>query len=192
MQSLTSEKLAQAETLVAASGVDIWLTFDRKTADGGDPVLPLIIEGGLTWETALMVTKSGRRVAIAGNFDCPPIESSGDWHEVVPYVQSIRQPLIDDAARRYIVAAGYPEYMHALGHQVGRMAHDGGGILGPRWERYGRTPYHPVEKNQIYTIELGVTVEGRGCVGIEEMVLVTESGVEWLTDRQMDMPLLSR
>ena len=98
---------------------------------------------------------------------------------------------VDQAARDFVVAAGYPEYMHALGHQVGRLAHDGGGILGPRWERYGRTPYLPVEKDQVYTIELGVTVEGRGCVSIEEMVVVTDDGVDWLTSRQMDMPFLN-
>ena len=43
---LTTEKLAQAAALVAASEVDVWLTFDRETAEGGDPVLPLLIEGG--------------------------------------------------------------------------------------------------------------------------------------------------
>jgi len=39
---------------------------------------------------------------------------------------------VDDAARSYIMANGYPEYPHALGHQVGRAAHDGGVGLMPR------------------------------------------------------------
>jgi Xaa-Pro aminopeptidase len=99
---------------------------------------------------------------------------------------------VDSVAREFIQQVGYPEYMHALGHQVGRVAHDGGGILGPRWERYGRTPYLPVEKDQVYTIELGVPVEGRGYLGIEEMVVVTEGGCEWLTGRQVEMEVLSR
>jgi Xaa-Pro aminopeptidase len=106
---------------------------------------------------------------------------------VIPYVQSIRQPLLDALEE----AQGYPEYMHALGHQVGRMAHDGGGLLAPRWERYGRTPFLPVEEGQVYTLELGVMVEGRGYLGLEEMVLVTPDGVEWLTARQLDLPLLA-
>ncbi len=32
---------------------------------------------------------------------------------------------VDDAARQSLVSAGYPEYQHALGHGLGRVAHDG-------------------------------------------------------------------
>ncbi len=97
---------------------------------------------------------------------------------------------VDAVARSFLVEAGYPEYLHALGHQVGRMAHDGGGLLGPRWERYGRTPYYPVCKDQVYTLELGVMVERRGYLGLEEMVRVTDEGCEWLSARQLDLPVL--
>lgn len=399
MTDLISEKLAQADQLVAESGADVWLTFVRETADRGDPVLPFLIQGGLTWQSALMITREGRRIAIIGNYDADALRSSGNWHEVVGYVQSIREPLlealeaacpadrkprialnfstnddkadgltlgmllllqqylagtrfeecfetaenivlalrgrktgselvsickairetealfqtvthearqgmtendlftllqseidakglgyawertgdpivnsgpdsmvghglpsdlikiapghilhidlgvvqdgyssdmqrcwyvpgpgetlipedvrralaavnaaisaaarvlkpgvlgwqVDQAARAAIVEAGYPEYMHAVGHQVGRLAHDGGGILGPQWERYGKTPEMPVEANQIYTLELGVDVEGRGYLGIEEMVRVTDSALDWLTERQLLMPML--
>ena len=98
---------------------------------------------------------------------------------------------VDKTARDFLTAAGYPEYLHALGHQVGRVAHDGGGILGPRWERYGTTPFLPVERDQVYTIELGVLVEGRGYLGLEEMAVVTETGCRWLTSPQTDMPPLA-
>ncbi|MDD5541153.1 MAG: M24 family metallopeptidase, partial [Candidatus Marinimicrobia bacterium] len=59
---------------------------------------------------------------------------------------------IDKIARDYIVANGYPEYQHGLGHQVGRSTHDGAGMLGPRWERYGDTVFLPLEVGQVYTI----------------------------------------
>ena len=399
MSTITAEKLKQAAALVRDSAANVWLVFDRETSDGGDPLLPLILEGSLTWQSALMLGEDGRRIAVVGNFDAGPLEASGDWTEVVPYIQSIREPLlialeslcaetrnpriavnfspndvkadgishgmyllledylrgtrfegnlvsaedivlalrgrktsseveriqaavsatevlfddigrfarvgvserdvydhvhakivernlgfawdrvgdpivnsgpesmighgipssnikiapghifhidlgvtkdgyssdiqrcwyvprrdeesipgevmraldavngaitagaaalkpgvegweVDAAARASIQKAGYSEYMHALGHQVGRVAHDGGGILGPKWERYGRTPYLPVEQDQVYTIELGAMVEGRGYLGIEEMVRVTDSGCEWLTDRQLVMALL--
>lgn len=387
MSSLTREKLGQAVELVKASGLDAWLTFVRETAEACDPVLPLLLDGGLTWASALLVFPNGKKVAIVGNFDAEPLQASGDWDEVVPYVQGIRDDLIDvleretpdkprigvnystddckadglshglfmllssylndtrfagslesaesvvtrlrgqktsaeiarirgaiaetdrlideiqgfaragltedavhamvhakiaerglgfawdragnpivnsgpdsmighgipspnihiaeghvfhidvgvvrdgyasdlqrswyvgseppedvmraftavrgaltagaealrvgvqgwqvdDAARRFLVDHGYPEYMHALGHQVGRMAHDGGAVLGPRWERYGRTPYIPVSENEVYTLELGVMVEGRGYLGIEEMVCVRDGDLEWLSTRQ--------
>lgn len=396
---ITREKLEQAKGLVVEADVDAWITFVRETAGGSDPVLPLILNGGLTWISALIVTRTGRTIAVVGNYDADPLIHSGDWDEVVPYVQGIREPLlevlerevrsseprlavnyspddvkadglthgmwlllndllkgsrfegkltsaasicsrlrgrktegelnrikdaihqtdvifaqvpqlakvgvseravydliqrhidengfgyswdragnpivnsgpdsmighgipsdsitiqsghifhidlglivhgyssdiqrcwyvpksgetelpedveraltavnaaisagaeilkpgvegwkVDEAARSTLVAHGYPEYLHALGHQVGLVAHDGGGILGPRWERYGNTPFLPVEANQVYTLELGITVPGRGYLGLEEMVRVTEDGVEWLTHRQLDMPMLA-
>jgi Xaa-Pro aminopeptidase len=399
MGSLTSQKLAQAIELIGSTGADAWLIFVRETSDGGDPVLPLILEGGLTWQSALLVTADGRRAAVVGRFDADPLRASGDWDEVVGYDEGIHKPLLDalerliptdrqpaqiavnysrsddkadglshgmyllleeylqgtrfalvsaeeilgalrarktpeeisrvrgaiaetdrlfdaipsftvegrserevfdfiqeridasglgfawdrsgdpivnigphsmighgipskeiafrpgqilhidlgvqrngyssdiqrcwylpelggpgvpddvnqaldavnaaisagaaalrpgvegwqvDAAgRSAIQERGYPEYQHALGHQVGRTAHDGGGILGPRWERYGRLPFIPVREDEIYTLELGVMVEGKGFIGIEEMVLVTETGCEWLTDRQFSMRMLT-
>jgi Xaa-Pro aminopeptidase len=97
---------------------------------------------------------------------------------------------VDEAARRFLMDQGYPEYMHAFGHQVGRVAHDGGAVLGPRWDRYGRTPFIPVGPNEVYTLELGVFVEGRGYLGIEEMVCVQEDGLEWLSTRQDRMLVL--
>lgn len=398
--SLTSEKLTQAEALVAASGVDAWITFVRETAENADPVLPLLFEGGLTWASALIVTRRGARIAVVGNLDGPLLRAAGDWGEIVTYVQSIREPLlevleraidrrgappriavnfsrdddkadgithgmylqlvehlrgtrfenalesaepivtalrarktpeevrrmrvaidatyrlfeavgafarvgvserevydfvqreidarvygyawdragdpivnsgpdsafghgrpsaeiriapghilhldlgvvcegyasdiqrcwyvprggehgvpedvqrafdavngaitagaaalrpgvegwtVDDAARRHLVAAGFPEYPHSLGHQVGRVAHDGGALLGPRWERYGRMPYLGVEPGQVFTLELGAHVDGRGYLGLEEMVQVTADGCAWLTDRQLTLPRL--
>jgi len=397
---ITTEKLAQATNLIAAANVDAWLTFDRETADGGDPVLPLILEGGLTWQSALIVTNKGKKIAIVGNYDAEPIEASGDWDEVIPYVQGIHQALlgtlervipqdvkapriavnfslqdakadglkhgmflqltqylkntrfagslvsaeeitltlrscktageinlvreaikttdrlfdqvsrfarlgrsemeiydfvqktiddqglgygwdragnpivntgphsmighgrpsseitiepghilhldlgiiqngyssdiqrcwyfplpgqseippdvakalaavfgaittasklirpgvlgweVDQVARQYIVEAGYPEYQHALGHQVGRLAHDGGAILGPRWERYGQTPLMPLQKNQLFTLELGVMVPDRGYLGLEEIVAITDTGFTWLSERQLDIPVM--
>jgi len=46
---------------------------------------------------------------------------------------------VDAVARNFVKDAGYEEYQHALGHQIGRHAHDGGGLLGPKWERFTRS-----------------------------------------------------
>jgi Xaa-Pro aminopeptidase len=398
MSDLTREKLNQAAAIVAQSEseIDVWLTFVRETSGIADPCLPFLMEGGLTWQSALLVSKSGRKVAIAGNYDLDGLEKSGDWDEVIGYVQGIREPLVDAlqeliplsvaapkiavnfsenddkcdglthgmfrllerylahtrfasslvsaepiiralrgrktqtelaamrgaiietdrlfaevaalakpgiterqiadfvqgkiaerglgyaweqegnpivncgpdsavghsapsaialapghilhmdlgvvqngyasdlqrcwfvgsevpeavsrahaavlgaieagfaalkpgvsgwevdaAARSFLVAAGYPEYLHALGHQVGRVAHDGGGLLGPCWARYGETPYWPVEVGQVYTLELGVAVEGHGYWSLEDMAVVTESGAQWLSTPQKEIWLLS-
>jgi Xaa-Pro aminopeptidase len=94
---------------------------------------------------------------------------------------------VDAAGRDTITQRGYPEYQHALGHQIGRAAHDGSTILGPRWERYRQTPYGIVEEGNVFTLELGVEVPGRGFIGLEEDVLVTATGCEYLSTPQTEL-----
>jgi len=393
MSFLTSEKLTQAVQLVGENELDVWITFVRETFGGSDPILPLVYEGGLTWHSAFCVFPDGHRAAVIGNYDANAVAGSGDWAQVVPYVQSIKDPLrellrsklptgrrgriganfssndekadglshgmyllldeivrplnadlvsaelllgelrgiksstevvrmsmaieeteklfaevasyvrigvseadiqahvhgliqernlgfaweasgnpivnsgpnsmighgipspylavarghvlhldlgvtvqgyssdlqrcwyigesvpaeverafdavnraislgsqsllpgalgwqVDAAARRSLAIDGYPEYLHAFGHQVGRVAHDGGTLLGPQWERYGDTPNRAIKEGEVYTLELGVMVPNRGYLGLEEMVRVGAKGCEWLSTRQMELPLL--
>jgi Xaa-Pro dipeptidase len=91
---------------------------------------------------------------------------------------------VDEVARQYIVDAGYPEYMHAFGHLLGRSAHDGATVLGPRWERYAGICELPVEAGNVFTLELHVPVPGRGIMSLEEDVLVREAGVVYLSRPQ--------
>mgnify|MGYP000896347703 CR=1 FL=1 len=98
---------------------------------------------------------------------------------------------VDAAARAALTRAGFPEYQHALGHQLGRVAHDGATLLGPRWDRYGQAPLGRVEAGQVYTLELGTYVTRRGYLGLEEDVLVTETGIEWLSKPQRKLWLIS-
>lgn len=97
---------------------------------------------------------------------------------------------VDAAARDFIVDNGYPEYMHAFGHLLGRSAHDGATILGPRWERYAGICELPVEVGNIFTLELHVVVPGRGIMSLEEDVLVTADGVEYLSTPQTALRLI--
>jgi Xaa-Pro aminopeptidase len=395
-QALLAEKHLQARDLCAAHGLDVWLIFVRETAEGGDPILPFLMEGCLTWVSALLITPT-TSTAIVGNFDADALRESGAWTEVIPYVQDIKPTLlswledhvspegkiglnfstsdckadglthgmklllddilagsawsdnlvsaarvasslrgiksheevermrraiehtrelfdlfeltvqerptereaytaihtemarrdlgfawdqaqnpivnfgpnsmighgtpsstlrpepgqiihidlgvtcdhyssdiqncwfattdpyeqipadvqeafdavtgaitaaadmlrpglpghqIDAAARRYLMNLGHEEYLHATGHQVGRKAHDGGAIIGPRWARYGETPDLEIQEGEVYTLELGVMIDGRGYLGIEEMILVGPDGPEFLTERQLTLPVL--
>jgi Xaa-Pro aminopeptidase len=97
---------------------------------------------------------------------------------------------IDAVARSIIVGAGYAEFPHALGHQVGRFAHDGTALLGPKWEKYAQKPFQKLEEGMVFTIEPRLTVPGRGVVTIEEMVVVTKDGAEWMGRPQKDIVLI--
>ncbi|MDI6803312.1 MAG: Xaa-Pro peptidase family protein [Bacteroidota bacterium] len=97
---------------------------------------------------------------------------------------------VDDAARNHITSNGYAEYPHGLGHQIGRVAHDGGGGLFPRWERYGTLPFQQVEEGQVYTLEPRLTVEGHGVATVEEMVVVTKDGCVFLSKPQKKIYLV--
>ncbi len=91
---------------------------------------------------------------------------------------------VDAVARAHVTAQGYPPYGHALGHQIGRFAHDGGTLLGPAWERYGDAPHRHVEAGNVFTLELHVPTSHHGPVSLEEDVLVTETGCEFLSTPQ--------
>ena len=86
--------------------------------------------------------------------------------------------VVDAAARDPLAARGYT-FTHALGHQLGRLAHDGGLLLGPDNARYGARSGGLVEAGMVFTLEPCV-----GPIGLEENVVVTETGCEFLVDPQ--------
>jgi Xaa-Pro aminopeptidase len=97
---------------------------------------------------------------------------------------------IDDVARGVVTHAGYDEYPHGTGHQIGRVAHDGGGGLLPRWERYGNTPMLPIEAGQCFTIEPRLTVPGHGVATCEDIVAVGDRGAAFLSRPQESLWLV--
>lgn len=394
MSALVQEKIEQAIAILQEKEIDLWLTFVRETTAGGDPVLPLIYDHDLTWQSALLLTRSGERIAIVGRLEATAVLRAGTYPTIISYDQAIRpllletlerldpqsialnysandvhadglshglyqvlmdylrgtpfaerltsaeriisalrgrktpteikriraavqsteqiyhhtfkqisagmtereiatlmhdqlaelnlQPAwgiehcpavdagpdspvghvgptdlpvapghlvhfdfgvhqdgycsdiqrviylprpgedappepvqagfdtvvqaiqaavaamrpgmlgkhVDAIARKVVTDAGYPEYMYSTGHQLGRTVHDGAGILGPEWERYGDTPNYPLEAGQVFTIEPGLAVPGFGYVGIEEDVLVTETGAVFLHPPQTELVLI--
>ncbi len=393
MSSLVQEKTTQAISILKERNIDAWMTFVRETTAGGDPVLPLIFGTDLTWQSALIFTQKGERIAIVGHFEAETARRIGAYQEVIPYHESIRDVLIetltrlnperlalnyspddvyadglshglfqvlmdylenttfqdkvipaneiisslrgrkttseidlikqainttaeiynetfdyvqpglsekeisafmhqklselglepswdlnhcpivnagaessvghvgptdltvkrgqllhfdfgvkeneycsdiqrvvyflaegetepppevqkgfntivtaiqetvkrmkpgmtgvqvDEIARGIVTDAGYSEYKYATGHQLGRQAHDGGALLGPLWDRYGDTPNWKLETGQVYTIEPGLEVPGYGYIGLEEDVVVTDDGCEFLSTQQTEIIL---
>lgn len=97
---------------------------------------------------------------------------------------------IDTIAREIVTDSGYPEYKYALGHQLGRVAHDGGALLGPLWEKYGDSPNQKLENAQVYTLEPGLAVPNYGYIGLEEDVVLTDEGALYIGEAQREIVLL--
>ncbi len=127
-----------------------------------------------------------------------PPEVTKGFDTIVASIEMARQALkpgvqgvaVDAVAREHIVSQGYEGYPHGLGHQVGRFAHDGTALLGPAWEKYANKPFEAIEENMVFTLEPRLTVPGRGVVTIEEMVLVTAHGAEYLSEPQKELILI--
>lgn len=81
---------------------------------------------------------------------------------------------VDAAARKIIAEAGYGDYFgHGLGHSVGLAIHEGPNF-NMREERL-------LEPGMVITVEPGIYIPNWGGVRIEDIVLVTETGCEVLT-----------
>lgn len=129
------------------------------------------------------------------NEDHPPPELSEAFtvvRDIISESSKICRPgvkgyRVDQQARKSLHDLGYPEYQHALGHQLGRAVHDGGAIIGPRWAKYGSSATTPLETGNVFTLELEINLPGIGCVGLEEDICLTKSGGRFLCPRQLEL-----
>jgi len=93
------EKLDQAVEVLEEKKIDLWITFVRETTHVGDPCLDLLLGLDLTWQSALMISRTGERIAVVGRFDVDNVERTGGYTAVVGYDESIREPLLEHLTR---------------------------------------------------------------------------------------------
>jgi Xaa-Pro aminopeptidase len=100
------------------------------------------------------------------------------FNAIKPGVKALE---VDRAARQLIADAGFGEYFgHGLGHGIGLQIHEA------PWFRPGSETV--LEPGMVFTLEPGIYLPGWGGVRIEDNILVTSSGAEYLTgiSRELD------
>ena len=87
---------------------------------------------------------------------------------------------VDAAARSLIDATKYKGlFIHGLGHSVGLAVHDGGGLY--------TTSELVLKSNMVMTDEPGVYVPGFGGVRIEDTVLITPKGGQYMSSAPREL-----
>jgi Xaa-Pro dipeptidase len=93
---------------------------------------------------------------------------------------AVRCQEMDRAARAAIVTGGYGEYFtHRLGHGMGMDGHE------PPYMVEGNDT--PLETGMVFTIEPGIYQPGKFGVRIEDDIVVTESGIEVMSQRPVKL-----
>jgi hypothetical protein len=114
------EKLNQAVDVLKEKQIDLWITFVRETTQVRDPCLDLLLGFDLTWQSALMISRTGERVAIVGRFDADNVERVNGYTTVLGY--RVRQsPCLGSGGHRGI---------------AGTQVSDGGGTYQVRCPGY--------------------------------------------------------
>ena len=102
---------------------------------------------------------------------------------------------IDSIARETMRSAGFEGPPHGTGHAIGFVVHDVGPLLGPDWpERYGTTVFLTMEPDQTFAVEPIVYASyedvGEIHIGLEEDVVITSDGAEYLHEPQSALILI--
>jgi Xaa-Pro aminopeptidase len=98
-QTLEQRKSHQACEILKELNLDLWLIWVRETSEMADPALRLVVGSDLVWQSALLYSKTGERVAIVGSLDAAGLEPLKLFDRIVPYTKSIREALRDELQR---------------------------------------------------------------------------------------------
>jgi Xaa-Pro aminopeptidase len=181
--------------LLHAHGADD-IAFDTAIASGPNGAKPHVGPGGETIGTRTFVVADWGARLDGYCSDCTRTVSTGEppreleriyavcLEAQLAAVAGIRPGMTgaeaDRLARDVIEAAGYGErFGHGLGHGVGMAIHEA--------PRLAQESEDVLEAGQVVTIEPGIYLPGAGGVRIEDLAVITETGVELLTSFPKDL-----
>jgi Xaa-Pro aminopeptidase len=86
--TVVREKLDQAEGVLRALDIDVWITYGRETSDVAEPALPLVLDENFVWPGMVLVTRDGERIVLCETHDADTVRSVG-LHDVRGYEDSL-------------------------------------------------------------------------------------------------------
>jgi Xaa-Pro aminopeptidase len=168
------------DTIVAAgpnSAVPHYRAGDRQLTAGDLVILDF---GGMFRGYAVDMT---RTIAVggAGSRERRLLEQVAEAQQAAFGVVSVGRAAtdVDRAAREVLERHGLGEaFSHGTGHGLGLEVHER-----PRLAKHRPgMPIEPLQAGMVFTLEPGAYLDGWGGVRIEDDVVVTSRGAEWLTD----------
>jgi Xaa-Pro aminopeptidase len=134
--TIQREKLEQAHGILEEQGIDCWLTFVRESSETPDPAAQLIVGHDVTWQSAFLVLRDGRRVAIVGGPDGSLVRQAGLYPTLYTYDEGIAPVL------RRVLSELDPQQI-AINYSLGDVAADGltHGMYLQLVAALGRSPY---------------------------------------------------
>jgi Xaa-Pro aminopeptidase len=90
---LQPEKLSQANQILQDLNIDAWLIFARETEETPERAWELLAPGMVVWQSAMILTRHGDRIAIVGKGDDDSYRKCGWYTEVHSYVEGISKLL---------------------------------------------------------------------------------------------------
>ncbi len=168
------------DTIVAAgpnSAVPHHRAGDRLLAAGELVILDF---GGMLNGYAVDTTRTVV-VGAAGPRERRLLEQVAEAQQAAFSAVAIGRPAtdVDGAARAVLERHGLgPHFSHGTGHGLGLEVHERPRLAKHRPE----LPIEPLQAGLVFTLEPGAYIDGFGGVRIEDDVVVTSQGAEWLTD----------
>ncbi len=92
--SILKEKGQQAIGLLQELEIDLWIVFARESTMMADPMIPMVVGHDVTWESFIMFSRTGERIALVGNLDQANFARSGCFSEVATYTEGVGEDFL--------------------------------------------------------------------------------------------------
>jgi Xaa-Pro aminopeptidase len=95
LNELVCLKVQQAIEIMNEINLDVWLIPTQEMGDGGDPIYPIIYGEQDLGRGFLLLSRTGRKIAIVGKLDQSLPLSGGVWNEVYVHEGDLKSILVD-------------------------------------------------------------------------------------------------